>query len=124
MPAVLVPQSEDIRGLFSRLDEDPDLWFDIVHLLIDAFLDVGDWEASEACRDVVGEGRMPYYWTGSYGWGRNDVEGRQKSNWPRCTLLPHDMVYRIDTINGDNYTPTILSQLTGFILAWKEGLRP
>jgi hypothetical protein len=115
--------SDTIRGLFAKLDAEPKMWAEICWLLVDAFLDVEDWEASEACRDIVDKKRVPYYWAGSYGWGRDNVEG-ENGHWPKETILPFGMVFQIDSTNGDNYTDTILPQLTGFILAWKEGLRP
>jgi hypothetical protein len=94
-------------------------WFEYLPIVHDSYLDAGDWQAAEAARDMAEYQRRPtraasncYFW---FPYNRLVL---------RSHYINYAMSQRIDEILGKGITWEITPQFTGFVAAWKEGLRP
>ena len=124
-----IRESEDVLALYRALTRDS--WFDVLHPLRDAYLELDDYEASEACQVLVVadlrpmvEERVHRFKPSGFAWVDDLCEPNERTTGFDQAFISRAMRLEIDRINGEMYTKTILPQLTAFVLAYKKGLRP
>jgi hypothetical protein len=109
--------TDNLDGLLKALNGRN--WFRMLPIIADAYADLDDWEAAEAIRWILENKKKP----------RRIDDGTRRWGWMHSgedkNTIHADFDYEIAASNdGEMWTPTISPQLTGFIAAWKQGLRP